>query len=101
LRSFSCGFLTPGGVEAQLAGKKWRIVGEATRQHTGAVIVVQSPMFDGYAEDILKDARVGDLPIERPVRFQLVVDLKTARALGRTTSESVLVRADEIISEQD
>ena len=97
-------FITHRARLAELAAKN-RLPALAQREFVedgilmsyGAKLVDNFRRAATYVDKILKGARPADLPIERPTTFELVINLKTAKALGLTIPPSLLLRADQVI----
>jgi len=89
--------------EVAIAARLPTIHTEKLRVEDGGLISygpVVTEMFRRAAElvdKILRGAKPGDLPIEQPTRFEMVINLKTASAIGLTVSPTLLARADEVI----
>lgn len=87
------------GLEQRLAViTAWReFVTNGALLSYGPSLVFEARRVAGYVDKVLKGAKPADLPIEQPVKFELVVNLKTARSIGLALDRSVLLRADDLI----
>ena len=62
-----------------------------------AAVLDQVRQAAGYVDSLLRGTKVSELPVQFPTKFELVVNLRTAKAIGLTIPEAFLLRADEVI----
>ena len=99
LTNFVAAKIAEYGLERRLPViASWReITASGALLSYGPSRIFEAKRLAGYVEKVVKGAKPADLPIEQPTKFELVVNLKTAKATGVTIPESFLLRADEVI----
>jgi len=95
-RDLIAGFAQQHGLPLAIVGNR-RVLSAGGLMAFGPVRAEFATIAARYVDRILKGAKPGDLPIEQPTRFELTLNLKTAKALGLTLPQSLLLRADEVI----
>jgi putative ABC transport system substrate-binding protein len=94
-RQHIAGFATQQHLPSMFAHREWVVAGGLMSY--GASFADLFRRAATYVDKLLKGAKPADLPVEQPMKFELVINLKTAQALGITIPPSVLFRADEVI----
>ncbi len=88
-------FVTQQHLPSVFTGREWAVAGGLMSYGPSLPDLYRRAAT--FVDKILKGAKPADLPIEQPTKFELVINVKTAKALGLTIPQSILVRADEII----
>jgi ABC-type uncharacterized transport system substrate-binding protein len=78
-------------------GSLWEFAASGALLSYGSSRIFEAKRLVGYVQKVLNGAKPADLPIEQPVKFELVINLKTAKALGLNMPLPLLDRADEVI----